>query len=81
MATFTELGLRSELLQAIEALGFEQATPVQSETIPLLLGAKGQTDMVALAQTGTGKTAAFGLPLLHMMLEDGQPSAKTAPRR
>lgn len=80
MATFTELGLRSELLQAIEALGFEQATPVQSETIPLLLGANGQTDMVALAQTGTGKTAAFGLPLLHMMLEDGQPSAKNRPK-
>lgn len=80
MATFTELGLRPELLQAIQALGFEQATPVQSETIPLLLGAKGQTDMVALAQTGTGKTAAFGLPLLHMMLEDGVPSAKNRPK-
>jgi ATP-dependent RNA helicase DeaD len=80
MATFTELGLRSELLQAIQALGFEQATPVQSETIPLLLGANGQTDMVALAQTGTGKTAAFGLPLLHMLLEDGQPSAKNRPK-
>ena len=80
MATFTELGLRPELLQAIQALGFEQATPVQSETIPLLLGANGQTDMVALAQTGTGKTAAFGLPLLHMLLEDGQPSAKNRPK-
>lgn len=80
MATFTELGLRPELLQAIQALGFEQATPVQSETIPLLLGANGQTDMVALAQTGTGKTAAFGLPLLHMMLEDGVPSAKNRPK-
>jgi ATP-dependent RNA helicase DeaD len=80
MSTFTELGLRAELLQAIQALGFEQATPVQSETIPLLLGANGQTDMVALAQTGTGKTAAFGLPLLHMLLEDGQPSAKNRPK-
>ena len=80
MSTFTELGLRAELLQAIEALGFEQATPVQSETIPILLEAKGQTDMVALAQTGTGKTAAFGLPLLHMLLEDGEPSAKNRPK-
>ncbi len=80
MSTFTELGLRAELLQAIQTLGFEQATPVQSETIPLLLGANGQTDMVALAQTGTGKTAAFGLPLLHMLLEDGQPSAKNRPK-
>ncbi|MFM8565230.1 MAG: DEAD/DEAH box helicase [Bacteroidota bacterium] len=80
MSTFTELGLRAELIQAIQALGFEQATPVQSETIPLLLGANGQTDMVALAQTGTGKTAAFGLPLLHMLLEDGQPSAKNRPK-
>ncbi len=80
MSTFTELGLRAELLQAIQALGFEQATPVQSETIPLLLGANGQTDMVALAQTGTGKTAAFGLPLLHMLLEDGQPAAKNRPK-
>lgn len=80
MATFTELGLRPELLQAIQSLGFEQATPVQSETIPLLLGANGNTDMVALAQTGTGKTAAFGLPLLHMMLEDGVPSSKNRPK-
>lgn len=80
MATFTELGLRPELLQAIQSLGFEQATPVQSETIPLLLGANGNTDMVALAQTGTGKTAAFGLPLLHMMLEDGIPSSKNRPK-
>ncbi len=80
MSSFTDLGLRAELLQAVSSLGFEQATPVQAETIPILLNAKGQTDMVALAQTGTGKTAAFGLPLLHMLLEDGEPSAKNRPK-
>ena len=80
MSSFTDLGLRAELLQAVSSLGFELATPVQAETIPILLKAKGQTDMVALAQTGTGKTAAFGLPLLHMLLEDGEPSAKNRPK-
>ena len=60
--TFEELGLPEKLLKALKDLNFTEATPVQSQTIPLLQSQK--TDLVALAQTGTGKTAAFGLPLL-----------------
>ena len=60
--TFEELGLPEKLLKALKDLGFTEATPVQAQTIPLLQ--KQKTDLVALAQTGTGKTAAFGLPLL-----------------
>jgi len=57
------LGLAQPLLQAIEELGFEAPTPVQEQTIPLFLAK--QNDILALAQTGTGKTAAFGLPLIQ----------------
>ena len=64
MLTFKETGIREEILQAIEEMGFEQPTPIQEKTIPALLQAGG--DMIALAQTGTGKTAAFGLPLIQM---------------
>ncbi|MBK9285923.1 MAG: DEAD/DEAH box helicase [Sphingobacteriaceae bacterium] len=60
--TFEELGLQSNLLKGITDLGFTEPTPIQQKTIPLLLN--NSTDLVALAQTGTGKTAAFGLPLL-----------------
>ncbi len=60
--TFQELGLNSDLLRAVTELGFENPTPIQQQTIPLL--SKQRTDLVALAQTGTGKTAAFGLPML-----------------
>lgn len=60
--TFEELGLNSDLLKAVTDLGFQNPTPIQQQTIPLL--SKEVTDLVALAQTGTGKTAAFGLPLL-----------------
>jgi len=60
--TFQELGLNSDLLKAVTDLGFATATPIQQQTIPLL--SKNRTDLVALAQTGTGKTAAFGLPVL-----------------
>lgn len=62
MTTFNELGLRPEILTAIAALGYEQPMPIQEQVIPFLLEKEG--DLVALAQTGTGKTAAFGLPLL-----------------
>lgn len=60
--TFQELGLNSDLLKAVTDLGFQTATPIQQQTIPLLTSQK--TDLVALAQTGTGKTAGFGLPML-----------------
>ena len=63
MKTFDQLGLASEITKAIQEMGFDQPMPVQEEVIPLLLG---QTrDIIALAQTGTGKTAAFGLPIIH----------------
>ncbi|WP_106766316.1 DEAD/DEAH box helicase [Paenibacillus faecalis] len=61
MKTFTEFGLEPQVLQAITELGFEEATPIQSQSIPIALTGK---DMIGQAQTGTGKTAAFGLPLI-----------------
>ncbi|MDE6415488.1 MAG: DEAD/DEAH box helicase [Duncaniella sp.] len=63
MKTFEELGVAEPLRRAIEDLGFEQPMPVQERVIPRLLG--DAKDIVALAQTGTGKTAAFGLPVLQ----------------
>jgi ATP-dependent RNA helicase DeaD len=65
METFKETGLKPEILRAISEMGFEKPTPIQEKTIPSLLESK--TDLVALAQTGTGKTAAFGLPILHLI--------------
>lgn len=61
--SFSELGLRPEVVKAVTALGFDQPTPIQTQAIPHLL--KSKSDFVGLAQTGTGKTAAFGLPLVH----------------
>ena len=63
MKTFEELGVSPEIRKAIEEMGYENPMPVQEEVIPFLLG-EGN-DVVALAQTGTGKTAAFGLPLIQ----------------
>lgn len=65
MSNFSDLGLNDALLKAITDLGFTTATPVQTAVIPNALSSV--TDIVALAQTGTGKTGAFGLPLLHLM--------------
>ncbi len=62
MPTFSELGIRPEILSALADLGFENPTPVQEKSIPHLL--TSEKDVVSLAQTGTGKTAAFGIPLL-----------------
>ena len=63
--TFRELNLKDDILSAIEELGYEQPMPVQEKTIPFML--EQTADLVALAQTGTGKTAAFGLPVLNMI--------------
>lgn len=63
MSTFKELGLNEDLLRAITDLGFEKPSEVQAKAIPLLL--EEENDLVALAQTGTGKTAAFGFPMLQ----------------
>ena len=65
MQTFEELGVSPEIRKAIEEMGYENPMPVQEEVIPYLLGENN--DVVALAQTGTGKTAAFGLPLLQQI--------------
>ena len=74
MMTFEELGLDGRLVQATDALGFKQPTPIQEKAIPVLLS--GTTDLVGLAQTGTGKTAAFGLPLLQLIdAKDKYPQA------
>src|SRR5215831_8744609 len=59
---FTELGLSAELLKAIDKLGFEQASPIQAEAIPVLMTGK---DIVGQSQTGSGKTAAFGIPAVE----------------
>jgi ATP-dependent RNA helicase DeaD len=64
MITFEELGIHPVHVDALKELGFEYPMPVQEKVIPLLLA--GPIDIVALAQTGTGKTAAFGLPLIQM---------------
>jgi ATP-dependent RNA helicase DeaD len=64
MTNFEEMGFTPGILKAIQELGFEQPMPVQEKVIPLMLGEEG--DIIALAQTGTGKTAAFGLPLVQM---------------
>ena len=61
---FTDLGLRAELIEGIHRLGFESPSPIQAETIPAALSG---TDIVGLSQTGSGKTAAFGLPALNMI--------------
>ena len=63
MNKFEKLGLNPELLRAIEDMGFTTPSEVQEKAIPILL--QEDTDMVALAQTGTGKTAAFGFPLIQ----------------
>jgi len=63
MITFKSIGLNAQLLKAVENLGFESPTEVQHKVIPILL--ENNTDLVALAQTGTGKTAAFGFPILQ----------------
>jgi ATP-dependent RNA helicase DeaD len=61
---FEDLKLSKELMKAIENMGFEEATPIQSEAIPLILQGK---DVIGQAQTGTGKTVAFGVPILEMI--------------
>ena len=64
MSTFENFNLHPQILTAIKELGFEQPTPIQVETIPLLLSSN--QDIIATAQTGTGKTAAFGLPAIQL---------------
>ncbi|MGB0507334.1 MAG: DEAD/DEAH box helicase [Pikeienuella sp.] len=76
MTQFNELGLGDRLLQTIERLGFTDPTPIQVRAIPLALEGR---DIIGLAQTGTGKTAAFGLPLIERIRahHEGKPESKT----
>ena len=69
MSKFAELGLNESLVKAIDELGFTEPTPIQQQAIPVLLA--GTKDLIGLAHTGTGKTAAFGLPLLQL-IDSGQ---------
>lgn len=74
MNPFIQLGIRHDIVNAITELGFENPTPIQEQSIPVLL--TGSNDFVGLAQTGTGKTAAFGLPLLELLdFEANHPQA------
>ncbi len=61
--TFADLGLSKDLLQTLDELGYEEPTPIQAQAIPELLGGH---DVIGQAQTGSGKTAAFGLPMLEL---------------
>ena len=74
MNPFITLGIRHDIVNAITELGFETPTPIQEQSIPVLLS--GSNDFVGLAQTGTGKTAAFGIPLLELLdFEENYPQA------
>ncbi|MFP5480798.1 MAG: DEAD/DEAH box helicase [Alphaproteobacteria bacterium] len=70
MTGFADLGLSPKLLKALEKTALKQPTPIQAESIPHIMQGR---DLMGLAQTGTGKTAAFGLPLLHRLLDIGHP--------
>jgi ATP-dependent RNA helicase DeaD len=70
MTTFKEMGLSDEIYKAIDDLGFISPTPIQEKTIPAIL--KNGTDLIALAQTGTGKTAGFGLPIIQQINADSK---------
>src|SRR6187549_1313331 len=80
--TFASLGLDERLCVPLAALGYEAPTPIQQRAIPILLAGK---DVCGLAATGTGKTAAFSLPLLQKLIESGslgagKPGSKKSPR-
>ena len=70
---FSELGLKDELLESLSYMGFEEATPIQQQAIPIILEGK---DLIASAQTGTGKTAAFLLPVLNEILDNTNEGVK-----
>src|SRR5438034_10047841 len=74
-SSFADLALRPELLQALSGLGYEEPTPIQREAIPALL--QGH-DLLGQAATGTGKTAAFALPVLQRLSGEGRGSAPVA---
>lgn len=68
---FKELGLAQPILKALDAEGYTTPTPIQEQAIPILLKGK---DLLGVAQTGTGKTAAFSIPIIHLLLEHKEAS-------
>jgi len=75
MTNFADLGLRAPILRAVEEGGYKTMTPIQAQAIPIVLGGK---DLIGVAQTGTGKTAAFSLPIIQMLLKgEGKRKPKT----
>jgi superfamily II DNA/RNA helicase len=72
--TFKEIGLDERILEAISYMGFDKATPIQEKAMPAILQGR---DLIACAQTGTGKTAAFMLPLLHQMAVEPRKGTST----
>jgi ATP-dependent RNA helicase RhlE len=76
--TFSELGLAEPVVRAVTAAGYETPTPIQAEAIPLVINGG---DLLGVAQTGTGKTAAFALPVLHRMLLAARPPQGRNDRR
>ena len=76
-AGFASLGLSPALVAAVAALGYEEPTPIQQEAIPVLLSG---SDMLGQAATGTGKTAAFALPLLDILSRDSKTAAARSAR-
>ena len=77
MSYFTDLGLAEPILRALGAKGYADPTPIQRQAIPALLEGR---DLLGIAQTGTGKTAAFSLPSLHRLAADPQPRRNAACR-
>ena len=77
MTTFNDLGLAKPLLRALEQEGYETPTPIQARAIPIVLQGK---DLLGIAQTGTGKTAAFALPILHRLAADPRPRVRRTVR-
>ncbi|NJL77224.1 MAG: DEAD/DEAH box helicase [Saprospiraceae bacterium] len=71
---FRDLNLDERLLEGLSSMGFEQATPIQEQAIPIILEGK---DLIASAQTGTGKTAAFLLPILHQLTQQPREEIST----
>ena len=77
MKNFADLGLSDNILRAVQDKGYETPSPVQAKAIPAVLTRK---DLLAAAQTGTGKTAAFALPLLHLLAVSAQQTKKRSTR-
>ncbi|ORE93202.1 DEAD/DEAH box helicase [Stappia sp. 22II-S9-Z10] len=74
LTTFTDLGLSEPILRALEAQGYKNPTPIQAKVVPAMMA---ERDVLGTAQTGTGKTAAFTLPIIHRLIGKGRPEPKT----